>query len=94
MNNTDVASHVAWEVRHVEFGSHLISVAAVFDVAAFDQLVQPLRNNVARAADHTTDLGCGCRLAPQLSDQNMGPREQQLVAGSHCVEPTHLRPDP
>ena len=79
LNNTDVASHVALQVRHVEFGGHFIPVTAVLDVAAFDQLVQPLPDNIARAADHTTDLGSRCRLASQLSDQNMGPREQQLV---------------
>jgi len=43
------------------------------------QLVQPLRDNVARTADHAADLVRGCRLAPQLSDQNMGAGEQQVM---------------
>jgi hypothetical protein len=70
---------VALQVRHVEFRGHFIPVTAMLDVAALDQLVQPLRDNVARAADHTADLGRRCRLAPQLSDQNMCPGEQQLM---------------
>ena len=57
LNNTDIASHVALQVRHVEFRGHFIPVPAMLDVAALDQLVQPLRDNVARAADHTADLG-------------------------------------
>jgi hypothetical protein len=72
-NNIDIASHVALQVRHVEFRGYFIPVTAMLDVAALDQLVQTLRDNVARAADHTADLGRRCRLAPQLSDQNMGP---------------------
>src|SRR5262245_56722303 len=75
LNRFDIASHVALQVRHVDFRGHLISVADTFDVAAVDQFVQPLRDHVARAADHTADLGCRCRLAFHLSDQNMGSRE-------------------
>src|SRR5262249_23709473 len=51
LDHIDVASHVTLQIRHVEFRGHLIPVAAPLDVAALDELVQPLQDIVARAAD-------------------------------------------